>query len=432
MVDGVKRPYVGQNAQSIGDIKQVNDKKSGDVTTPPSPQVLRAWAFELAADNATIIQPPPPPNTTPVRRDPLVIELGQIEVGTRIELISLSDNPKAEFDATHKAEIFELPLTGYDVANRRATIALNEEQMKEKQMVAGERFLLRQVDKDGNASAPVHVHLDPNGWATQNVQEKFSDGSVNNVRGANIQINTGITGLQGNPNPGKLEQLIGKSTVDANAPKLLESNVSVATDKLTTKELDTAKAYVALLSNVLGGNNWSHQEFANAFNGSGHKTNPSYKPYFDAAAPLVNDAALFNKLASFAASMMGAADTGRFDWGNASNLAQRSEASYTAVKFDKAFEPGVTVTVQNSRTGESKAMTQGTQARGVNVLLNDVKNGDPLIITYSDSAGNAGKPYGFRYDDSAKDGKATTNPLDIRLGSFNLKPKPQTTPTQGT
>ena len=69
--------------------------------------MTRAWAFELAADGSGMVPPPPPPQpgVAPVRRDPLVIELGQIEVGTRIELISHSDNPKAEFDANHKAEM---------------------------------------------------------------------------------------------------------------------------------------------------------------------------------------------------------------------------------------------------------------------------------------------------------------------------------------
>lgn len=434
MVDGVKRPYVGQNAQSIGDIKQVNDKKSGDVTTPPAPQVLRAWAFELAADGSGIVPPPPPPSpgVPPVRRDPLVIELGQIEVGTRIELISLSDNPKAEFDATHKAEIFELPLTGYDVAGRTATIALNEEQMKDKQIVAGERFLLRQVDKDGNASQPVHVHLDPNGWASQTINEPLSDGSTHQVRGANININTGMTGLQGNPNPGKMEQVLGKSTVDASAPKLLESNVAVKTDKLNAKESDALRALFQSFQNFFGGQNWNLADLTtNVANNAGNANNPSYKDHIAAAKAVADDPALFAKIAAMTNLAVGGTAPDHINWSGLAQLGQRGgELSLTAVKFEKALEPGVSVTVQNSRTGESKSMTQGAAAREVSVLLGDVKNGDPLIVTYHDAAGNAGKPYGFKFDDAAKDGKATSNPLDIRLGSFNWKPKPA--PTQGT
>ena len=54
------------------------------------------------------------------------------------------------------------------------------------------------------------------------------------------------------------------------------------------------------------------------------------------------------------------------------------------------------------------------------------KNGAPIIMTYADRAGNAGSPYAFSVDETARDGKAKSNPLDIRLGGFGLKPKPTT------
>lgn len=47
-------------------------------------------------------------------------------------------------------------------------------------------------------------------------------------------------------------------------------------------------------------------------------------------------------------------------------------------------------------------------------------------MTYADRAGNAGSPYAFSVDETARDGKAKSNPLDIRLGGFGLKPKPTT------
>jgi hypothetical protein len=427
VISGVTRPYVGQNAQSIGDVKQVDSKKPGDTTTPPSPVVNRAWAFELAADGSMIV-PPPAPNAP--GRDPLVIELGQIEVGTRIELISLSDNPKAEFDATHKAEIFELPLTGYDVAGRTATISLNEEQMKEKNIVAGERFMLRQVDKDGNASKAVHVHLDPRGWANQNINEPVQGGGTQQVRGANIQINTGVTGLPGNANPGKMETVLGKATKDTSAPKLLESNVGVVTDKLSKADHDFLKTFVDAMNGFLGSTNYDHATLKSQLDANAASWGVSYKPKFDALQTLCKDPAAFERVATFTNAMAGT--TGKhIDFAQAASLATRAEASFTMVKFDKALEPGVTATVQNSRTGESKSVAQGSESRSMSILLNDVKNGDPLIVTYSDAAGNPGAPYGFRFDDAAKDGKAKSNPLDIRLGTFNIKPKP-TTPAQTT
>lgn len=427
-ITGVSRPYVGQNAQNIGDVKQVGDKKANDVTTPPKPTVARAWAFELAADG-TMVVPPPPANQP--GRDPLVIELGQIEVGTRIELISLSDNPKAEFDAKHAGEVFELPLTGYDVANRTATISLNEDQMKEKSITAGERFMLRQVDKDGNASEAVHVFLDPRGWATQALNEPVQGGGTQRVQGANININVGVTGLNGNPNPGRTETVLGKATTDSTAPKLIEGNVTVSGDKLSAKEHQALKDYGAMLQNILGGQQYNHAEFAAAMtaNAATYANHPSYKDMYAKAKVVADDPAMFARLAAFTAGAAGS-DPSRIDWNQTAGFMQQPSASYSAVKFDKALEPGVTVTVQNSRTGESKKVTQSAEARSTSVLLGDVKNGDPLIVTYSDAAGNAGKPYGFRFDDTAKDGKATSNPLDIRLGSFNIKPKPApTTPS---
>ncbi len=47
---GITRPYVGQNARSFDGVQQAGQKKGSDVTSPPKPQVLRAWAFERAAD----------------------------------------------------------------------------------------------------------------------------------------------------------------------------------------------------------------------------------------------------------------------------------------------------------------------------------------------------------------------------------------------
>ncbi|MDP2343146.1 MAG: hypothetical protein Q8O67_19470 [Deltaproteobacteria bacterium] len=426
-IDGVKRPYVGQNAQSIGDVKQVDGKKPGDVTTPPAPAVNRAWAFELAADGSMIV-PPPAPNAP--GRDPLVIELGQIEVGTRIELISLSDNPKAEFDAAHKAEIFELPLTGYDVAGRTATISLNEEQMKEKNIVAGERFMIRQVDKDGNASQAVHVHLDPRGWANQAINEPVQGGGTQQVMGANIQINTGVTGLPGNANPGKIETVLGKATTDTSAPKLLESNVRVVSEKLSKADHEYLKTFVSSMNNFLGSTNYDHVTLKQQLDANASSWATSYKPQYDALQTLLKDTAAFERVAAFTNAMAGTTGA-HIDFAQAAGLAARPEASYTAVKFEKALEPGVTATVQNSRTGEAKSLGQGAQARSMSIMLNDVKNGDPLIVTYTDAAGNAGSPYGFRFDDTSKDGKAKSNPLDIRLGSFNIKPKPAT-PAQTT
>jgi hypothetical protein len=425
-IQGISRPYVGQHALNINDVKQVSDKKPGDSTSPPKPELHRAWAFELAADGS-VLAPPPPPAGQP-GRDPLVIELGQIEVGTRIELISLSDNPAAEFCEKCKGEIFELPLTGYDVGNRRATIALNEDQMKEKGISAGERFLLRQVDKDGNASEAIHVHLDPNGWANQTINEPVQGGGTQQVRGRAIDVAVGLHNLQGNPSPGTMERVLGKQTRDTIAPKMLESNVSVTSEKMTKKEHEVLKGYVQAMANLVGGSNYDAAYIKQTLaNNPAWEQHPTLKVHYDLLKNLVADTTIYNRLKGFAAMINGQQPNayGFIEWNAANQIAQMADApAFATVKLDKAVEPGVTVSVQNSRTGEAVRITQGDQARSMQLLLKDVKTGDPLIMTFNDTHGNAGAPYAFRYDESAKDGKAKSNPLDVRLAGFSLRPKP--------
>jgi hypothetical protein len=427
----VQRPYVGQNALDITQVKDVSDKKAGDVTSPPKPQVLRAWAFELAADGTSVVPPPPPPQpgVPPVRRDPLVIELGNMEIGVRVELISLSDNPAAKFDATHKAEIFELPMTGYDVAGRTATIALNEEQMKEKNIVAGERFMLRQVDKDGNASEPVFVHLDPSGWATSQLDEPLQDGTTQRVSGAHINISTGLTGLNGNPNQGKMERVLGKSTVDEHKPVLLEKNVSVVRGELSQKDLETGQALARLGHNVFGGLNWTHADVDSNINHpsniQAYATNPTYAADWKLVTALAKDAKAFERLAAFTHESIGSTPNGSLNWSGLHDMHNRTSANFAAIRFDHALEPGVSITVQNSRTSERGTTSLGNEARTASIIMRDVKHGDPLIVEFADAHNNHGDAYAFQYDEKAKDGKMPkANPLSIRFANLDLLPKP--------
>ncbi len=419
-INGISRPYVGQNSVDINSVKQACDKKSGDVTSPATPTLGRAWAFELTADGS-VIAPPPPPRGQP-GRDPLVIELGQIEVGTRIELISLSDNPKAEFDADHKAEIFALPLSGYNVAGRTATIALNEEQMKEKGIGAGERFLLRQVDKDGNASEAIHIHLDPRGWANTQIDEPVAGGGTQRVAGRTIDIAVGVFGLPGSDQKGTMERVLGKVTTDVTAPILLEGNVSALLrgHALNPKELENAREIVAAINTLIGSGSSTSAELDAQLtqNKASWETHAQYGAPFKVLAEAVSskNEKAWTKLSEATGGT-----------GDAVNFSKISAAGFTGleaiVKLDKALEPGTKVQVQNSRTGEVQVAQLNDTARGAELKLQALVDGDPLVITYTDAANNPGKPYGFRFDSKAKDGKAAkSNPLDIRLGGFNFKP----------
>ena len=300
--------------------------------------------------------------------------------------------------------------------------------MKEKGIAPGERFMLRQVDKDGNASEAIHVHLDPSGWANTTINEPTQGGGSQQVRGRQIDVAVGLLNLQGNATPGTIEKILGKSTTDNTAPKLVDSAVSVSTEKLTKKEHETAKAYVAAMGTLIGGSNYEasyieQQLMANA----AWAQNPSYAAHYAVLKDLVADKTTYGRLAAFAGQLAGNPNQKYIDWNGANAIAQKPEApSLTLVKLDKAVEPGVTVNIQNSRTGEVVSQTQGDQARSMSLQLQDVKHGDPIIMTYADRAGNAGNHFGFNFDETAKDGKGKTNPLDIRFSAFGLKPKPTT------
>src|SRR5688572_24451522 len=103
-------------AQQTGDVVV----KSKDTTPPAAPTVMRAFCFDHITDPSTHVVPtPPPPTPNPApHRDPFLLELGNIELGSKIQLISLSDNPSADFD---NGEVYELGFTGYDSNARTGT-----------------------------------------------------------------------------------------------------------------------------------------------------------------------------------------------------------------------------------------------------------------------------------------------------------------------
>jgi hypothetical protein len=222
-VDTIQRPYVGKDAL---DINEVRERKSNDTSWPPKLTVEVSMAFEKMATGATPV-PPAPPTPTPQRgRDPVYLVLGNYELGTRIEVVSLSDHPDADFNAASKDKIFELPLTGRDAPNRRASVALDDEQMKEKGIVPGETLLVRQVDEAGNASEPTLIYLDPTSWAQRAFNEPLATGGTQRVNGQRIDVFVGDHGVSGSINPASMVGINAKSTQDTSAPVIVDKNVS--------------------------------------------------------------------------------------------------------------------------------------------------------------------------------------------------------------
>jgi hypothetical protein len=94
--------------------------------------------------------------------DPSYIELGNVEEGTRFEMINLSAKPDASFDCDRVA----LPITGEDVASRTAAAYLGADQMAQLNLKPGDYVQIRAVDAAGNASQPAQAQIAASGWGT--------------------------------------------------------------------------------------------------------------------------------------------------------------------------------------------------------------------------------------------------------------------------
>jgi hypothetical protein len=415
----MQRPYVGKQAI---DFATVRESKRGDVTTPPKLVIERAAAFELMAKDSTIV--PPPPNPAPPRqagRDPIYLALGSYELGARIEVVSLSDNPAADFNESCKNEIFELPLTGRDVAGRRAIVAMSAEQMKEKGLVPGETLMIRQVDADGNASEPVHLYLDPTGWATASYNEPIADGSTQVVRGTEFSIQVGDHGVFGGANKASVEAVLGKTTIDNIAPKLLEGNVKAGVVSLSEKDSDALRTLRTAVIDLIGNDTREGMLNTLTANEAVWSQNGTYAPMLAPIRALLEDPKLFDKLSAFTMDASGKPGQPGIDSGSLQAIAASGAISAGFVEVNRAVEPGVTLTVTNERTGVTANMNVSLDARSARLNMADLKTGDPLVVNYRDAAGNQGDTYVFSFSESAKDGKVKNNALNTRLAAFSLK-----------
>lgn len=187
-----------------------------DVTPPATPKILRSMAFDRAAADASIsTRSSNASGRSSGTRDPLYIELGNVELGTRIELINLSANPAANFD---KNNTITLELTGRDVTNRVGAVYVTQEQMEKLGLQPGDMYMLRAVDRAGNASEAVQGELQPNEWTTGEVIE---GGRLTGIRGRSLSALDG---------EGVRKNLVAKAVNDTRPPLLLEDRVTLETN----------------------------------------------------------------------------------------------------------------------------------------------------------------------------------------------------------
>jgi hypothetical protein len=137
-------------------------------TPPPTPTITAAWAGT------------PGPVSAPIARggrDPVYLELGNVEVGTNFEIINVSKNPEASFgNAKDKAT---LTPTGRDVLGRAAGVFLNADQMQQIDLQPGDEFQIRAVDKYGNVSPAVSGQIEARN-STRNVAGRNWGGGLSN------------------------------------------------------------------------------------------------------------------------------------------------------------------------------------------------------------------------------------------------------------
>jgi hypothetical protein len=212
----------------VGTPTQVDNCGPKDRTTPPKPGIVRSMAFDRAKAGSRMGNTGSPGGRSAGTRDPVYIELNNVEIGTKIQLINLSANPAGKFD---KKNTIDLELTGRDPKARTGAIFLNSKQMNELGLKPGDMFQLRAVDNAGNASEPVSGELQANEWATRG-QAVIEDGDW---AGPGAALNA----LDGE---GERKSLIAKAVNDTRPPMTLDKNISISTKGNGAKEMVFDKA----------------------------------------------------------------------------------------------------------------------------------------------------------------------------------------------
>ncbi|MEW5854100.1 MAG: hypothetical protein AB2A00_35320 [Myxococcota bacterium] len=366
---------------------------SGDMEPPPAPRILNSMAFERAADGARFEGNSANPRTTVPNRDPVYIEMQNVELGTSFEIINLSKNPAASFDT--KADVAKLDITGRDINNRVASIYLTAERMAELGIQPGDVYQIRAVDPKGNTSVPVTSEFEPNDWVNGRINEAgtFTPGtSFNALDGEAVRKN-----------------LLMKSVNDTREPQVLEEKLILVTDDRfdeSDKELmQVVNQNWATLKQVAGKDSFKIEDFKTL---SENANLPA--PLREVLGEIAADPELFSSLESAYTGqkdgIFGAPDVGAV-------LNFNRSVTLTGLG---AMEPRSTVTVQNQRTGQTYNATIGDD-RQLRLNVGDLRDGDPLILTPRDNEGVTGKQVELVYSSRCKDGKAPklTGGLGVRL-----------------
>lgn len=370
--------------------------KNCDTTPPATPQVLRAIAFEHGSHQAQIVRGASvgAPRTN---RDPVLIELGNVEMDMTVEVINKSKNPKATFDAN----ALQLTLTGADAHQRRASVYLTAEQMSQLDIKPGDILDLRVKDAAGNASVPVRIEVEPDDWANTTVRDVEDNRWVN--RGG-AQVTGALDGVA------TYKNFIAKAVRDARPPVLLMDDVQLTTHRFSDEDRAMARALIehhGAIKQKLGKDGFTRKDLDTLI---GDAALP--QALRDAAKKLATTEGLFDKVERA---------PGQQGWmdgivGPADLQPVADGKPLVVLEGVEATEPRSRVRVFNNRTGETFEANVGDDQKLKLTFGDRVANGDRLLIQPFDNEGVPGQEIKVVYSDCAPSGKAEVqNPLDLRI-----------------
>jgi hypothetical protein len=364
-----------------------------DTTLPPVPRIEVSMAFDHSSARARLVSDTPQgPRAGAI--DPVYIELSNVEGGNTYELVNLSRNPAASFDG---GDIVELTPTGRDLAGRRASIYLTADQMTKLDLKAGDLYLLRAKDAAGNVSSQVRGELEPDDWATRQVQD-VENGSWVTRRGNQFSMLDGEN---------ERKNIIARVVNDGRPPVVLEKNLTIETRTFCGSDQLLAKDYLAVTSELTKhfGKDHLGRDEAKTF-AADARCSPALKSVLERLA----DGATFDKLDDAAWA------NGRDGIVGVPDMQAASADVRVMLVLNKSMEPGATMHLQNQRTGETFRGTVGDDGR-CTVVLSNMASGDPLILQPTDHENHAGKELRLTYAPSFSGGKAPVlSPLQGRLG----------------
>jgi hypothetical protein len=365
------------------------DRVAGDTTPPPAPTVIEARAFVRTSPLARVVER----GSAVLRRADaacVYLELGNVELGTSLQLLNLSARPDARWDDGQPP--IALEVTGRDPRQRHAALFVDEEACGRLDLRAGDVLQLRAVDRAGNASPAVTAQIVPAAWARQQLRDRQGQRWVE-MRGDTLRALDGEA---------QRRDLPVAAVADARPPVLLPGRLRlVPCGRFSDDDRALARALLDAsdrIAGAVGSTAWTAATLRRIANSS---ELPGAAR--SAAAALAMDPA---RLARFDGAWQQAPGEpsgvlGRLDL-------QAVLASHRGVRLqgEGAAEPRSTIEVQNQRSGRVW-LIRVPDDRCLDYELDEVLDGDPLLLRPRDAQGQAGEAVELVHDASRPDGCAS-------------------------